>query len=44
MSAGKHGHVLAIDEDGNLWTWEKNNYGQCGYGSNIYSIRTPLML
>lgn len=26
------GHTLAIDEEGMLWSWGRNNYGQLGHG------------
>ena len=31
ISAGNQ-HVLALDEDGYVWTWGKNSYGQLGNG------------
>ncbi|MFD2330935.1 S-layer homology domain-containing protein [Cohnella sp. GCM10020058] len=32
VSGGNH-HALALDADGNLWAWGKNNYGQLGDGT-----------
>jgi alpha-tubulin suppressor-like RCC1 family protein len=31
VSAGKN-HIIAIREDGTLWAWGENNYGQLGLG------------
>ena len=30
IATGKH-HVLALDSNGKVWTWGKNNKGQLGY-------------
>ncbi|HHV16717.1 MAG TPA: DUF1533 domain-containing protein, partial [Gelria sp.] len=35
-AGGAHG--IALDSDGNVWTWGKNQYGQLGNGSNIVSL------
>jgi alpha-tubulin suppressor-like RCC1 family protein len=36
------GHSLAIDTDGNLWTWGSDSYGQLGNGSaSATDITTP---
>ena len=32
ITAGSY-HTLAIDEDGDLWSWGYNEYGQIGNGS-----------
>ncbi|WP_438447182.1 carboxypeptidase regulatory-like domain-containing protein [Gorillibacterium sp. sgz5001074] len=29
-------HSLALDEDGNVWAWGRNNHGELGVGDNIY--------
>jgi len=36
VSAGG-GHTVALDEDGQLWAWGRNNYGQIGYGTTTNS-------
>ena len=33
VSAGVR-HALAIDEDGNTWSWGRNNYGELGNGTS----------
>ena len=35
VSAGGNNHMLAIDEEGNLWAWGGNSYGQLGDGTNV---------
>ena len=32
--AGGSSHSVALDEDGQVWTWGMNNYGQLGDGTN----------
>ena len=34
-------HTIALDDEGDVWTWGYNAYGQCGQGTsvNIYSPR-----
>lgn len=39
LTAGGQCHFLLLDEDGNVWTFGRNNYGQCGVGPE-YSIGT----
>ena len=31
-STMNHGHAIALDEDGEIWVWGDNTYGQCGVG------------
>lgn len=35
VSSGEGGHTAAIKQDGTLWAWGWNNYGQLGDGTNI---------
>jgi alpha-tubulin suppressor-like RCC1 family protein len=37
-------HNLAVDENGGVWVWGRNNSGQLGKGSPSVSERTPLKL
>jgi alpha-tubulin suppressor-like RCC1 family protein len=34
-------HNLAVDEDGGVWVWGRNNYGQLGKGNRSVAERTP---
>jgi len=34
-------HNLAVDEDGSVWVWGRNNYGQLGKGNRSVAERTP---
>ena len=40
LAAG-HGHVLALDRDGNVWTWGANGAGQLGTG-NLQDAAAPV--
>jgi alpha-tubulin suppressor-like RCC1 family protein len=40
LSAGA-GHVVAINNEGSLFTWGRNNYGQLGNGSGDTSQKIP---
>lgn len=31
------GHAIALDEDGEIWIWGDNTYGQCGVGPELGS-------
>ena len=37
-------HNLAVDEDGGVWVWGRNNYGQLGIGKRSLAERTPSKL
>jgi hypothetical protein len=37
-------HNLAVDKDGGVWAWGRNNYGQLGKGSPSVAERTPFKL
>jgi alpha-tubulin suppressor-like RCC1 family protein len=34
-------HNLAVDENGGVWVWGRNNYGQLGKGTRTAAERTP---
>ena len=34
-SAGGASHGLALDGDGNIWSWGRNDYGQLGDGTMV---------
>ena len=38
MADGRNWHYIALDNDGNVYTWGDNFYGQLGDGSNITRI------
>jgi hypothetical protein len=40
---GGHGHTLALTEDGHVWAWGSNAYGQLGDGSGV-DRTTPVEL
>ncbi|MFY2556832.1 MopE-related protein [Corallococcus terminator] len=42
--AAGHNHVLALDADGNVWAWGKNDFGQVGTGSATASVLVPTLL
>jgi hypothetical protein len=35
-------HSLAITNDGSVWAWGANNYGQIGIGSSVTTCATPM--
>jgi alpha-tubulin suppressor-like RCC1 family protein len=37
-------HNLAVDENGGVWVWGRNNYGQLGKGARTAAERTPSKL
>jgi len=37
-------HNLAVDENGGVWVWGRNNYGQLGKGTRTAAERTPSKL
>ena len=42
IAAGQDGdHVLALDENGHVWAWGRNNYGQLGRGTTSNFESTP---
>ena len=44
ISAGKEinaSFCLAIDSEGNIWSWGRNNYGQLGFETVVYDVSTP---
>ena len=43
VAAGGH-HTVALDEDGQVWTWGSNEYGQLGGGSILTYESTPLKI
>lgn len=43
VAAGEF-HSLALDEDGNIWSWGDNRQGQLGIGAYPLAISEPVML
>lgn len=37
-------HTLAIDEEGIVWAWGDNYYGELGYGYDQNKLNTPIMV
>jgi alpha-tubulin suppressor-like RCC1 family protein len=37
-------HVLAIDEEGHLWAWGDNRYGQIGNGEESDAVEIPTLI
>jgi len=35
-------HVIALDEDGNVWCWGENNSYQCGVGNTTVDQKSPV--
>ena len=42
--AAGYGHSLAIDADGNLWTWGWDYYGQVGNGTPTGNVTAPAQI
>lgn len=42
--AGRHRHCVAIKNNGTLWAWGYNNFGQLGVGSQGTDIHTPVQI
>jgi alpha-tubulin suppressor-like RCC1 family protein len=42
--AAGNSHTLAIKQDGSLWAWGHNFYGQLGDGSNNWERSTPVQV
>ena len=38
------GHTLAVDEDGAIWAWGRNNAGQLGLGPDTGSQKSPVKI
>jgi alpha-tubulin suppressor-like RCC1 family protein len=38
------GHSLALKDDGTMWAWGDNRYGQVGIGSDIMGINAPMQV
>jgi alpha-tubulin suppressor-like RCC1 family protein len=43
IAAGTY-HSLALKNDGTVWAWGYNNYGQLGNGSNIFYSNVPVQV
>jgi alpha-tubulin suppressor-like RCC1 family protein len=43
IAAGAY-HSLALKNDGTVWAWGYNNYGQLGNGSNIFYSNVPVQV
>ena len=37
-------HVLALDDNGNIWSWGENSKGQCGINKDDKLIHTPHLI
>nr|WP_240546060.1 hypothetical protein [Paenibacillus artemisiicola] len=44
MVAGGRGHGLALKQDGTVWAWGLNNYGQLGEYGQSYDRYTPIQV
>lgn len=42
--AAGHSHALALDADGKVWSWGKNDFGQVGTGSATPSVLVPTLV
>ncbi|NTX10843.1 hypothetical protein HUA76_08610 [Myxococcus sp. CA056] len=42
--AAGHNHALALDADGKVWAWGKNDFGQVGTGSATPSVLVPTLV
>lgn len=42
--AGGSGHSLGIKSDGTLWSWGRNDYGQCGQGNYLSNYGIPTQI
>ena len=38
------GHTISIDEEGRVWSWGRNNYGQLGHGHKNDNKEFPKLL
>jgi|HigsolmetaAR203D_1030402.scaffolds.fasta_scaffold00989_6 alpha-tubulin suppressor-like RCC1 family protein len=43
ISSGKE-HTIALKEDGTVWTWGRNTYGQLGVGQDVDASKTPVQV
>ena len=43
-AGGGNRHVVALMENGDLYTWGLNQWGQCGVGSSAYLLSTPTLV
>jgi alpha-tubulin suppressor-like RCC1 family protein len=43
MISGGDSHIIALDEDGYVWTWGNNENGQLGNGTTVNSA-TPVQV
>ncbi|KAK6464798.1 regulator of chromosome condensation 1/beta-lactamase-inhibitor protein II [Scheffersomyces coipomensis] len=41
IASGKY-HNIVVDTSGNVWTWGKNNYGECGINMNYNTDLQPI--
>jgi hypothetical protein len=44
LSAGYQDHSLGIAEDGSLWSWGSNDFGQLGQGERVSNLTQPTQI
>ena len=44
MTSGSIYSSVALDEDGNIWTWGSNDFGQTGQGTSVGITEVPTMI
>jgi alpha-tubulin suppressor-like RCC1 family protein len=44
LSAGYRDHNLGLAEDGSLWSWGSNTYGQLGQGKGVPNLTQPTQI
>jgi alpha-tubulin suppressor-like RCC1 family protein len=44
VAVGYENHSVALAEDGSIWSWGDNWYGQLGLGTQLNSVATPTQI